>query len=59
MTKIDYINAHNGGIKMYAGFDNFVGWGRGIKWSPYRRALMNHLNVYDVRGENPKYVWKE
>jgi len=28
MTKIDYITAHNGGIKMYAGFDNFVGWGK-------------------------------
>jgi hypothetical protein len=39
--------------------NNFVGWGRGIKWSPYRRALMNHPNVYDVRGEKPKYVWKE
>ena len=39
--------------------NNFVGWGRGIKWSPYRRALMNHPNVYDVKGEEPKYVWKE
>ena len=27
MTNIDYINAHNGGIQMYAGLDNIVGWG--------------------------------
>ena len=36
---------------------DFVGWGRGIKWSPYRRALMNHPNVYDVFDEYPRYVW--
>ena len=28
MTNIDYINAHNGGIQMYAGLDNIVGWGK-------------------------------
>ena len=37
----------------------FVGWGRGIKWTPYRRALMKHENVYDVMGSEPKYVWRE
>ena len=37
----------------------FVGWGRGIKWTPYRRALMNHPNIYDVMDEYPKYIWKE
>ena len=36
---------------------NFVGWGRGIKWTPYRRALMNHPNIYDVMDEQPKYIW--
>ena len=36
----------------------FVGWGRGIKWTPYRRALMKHPNVYDVMGTEPKYVWR-
>ena len=36
----------------------FVGWGRGIKWTPYRRALMKHPNVYDVMGAEPKYVWR-
>jgi glycosyltransferase involved in cell wall biosynthesis len=37
----------------------FVGWGRGIKWTPYRRALMDHPNVYDVYGAEPIYQWKE
>lgn len=37
----------------------FVGWGRGIKWSPYRRALMKHPNIYDSNGENPTYSWKD
>ena len=36
-----------------------LGWGRGIKWTPYRRALMNHPNIYDTMGEYPKYVWSE
>ena len=26
--KIDYINAHNGGIKMYAGVGNVKGWAK-------------------------------
>ena len=34
-------------------------WGRGIKWTPYRRALMNHPNIYDVNGSNPTYCWKD
>ena len=38
---------------------SFVGWGRGIKWSPYRRALMKHPNIYDSNGENPTYSWKD
>ena len=37
---------------------DFVGWGRGIKWTPYRRALMKHPNIYDVLDEYPKYVWR-
>ena len=37
----------------------FVGWGRGIKWSPYRRALMKHPNIYDVNDSEPKYCWNE
>ena len=27
-TKIDFITAHNGGIKMFAGGDNLKGWGK-------------------------------
>jgi len=34
-------------------------WGRGIKWTPYRRALMNHPNIYDINGSNPTYCWKD
>jgi len=30
---------------------DYLGWGRGIKWTPYRRALMNHPNIYDVMDE--------
>ena len=37
----------------------FVGWGRGIKWSPYRRALMNHPNIFDVMDDYPMYVWRD
>ena len=38
---------------------DFVGWGRGIKWTPYRRALMNHPNIYDVMDQQPMYYWKD
>ena len=33
-------------------------WGRGIKWSPYRRALMNHDNIFDVNDKEPIYCWR-
>ena len=36
---------------------DFVGWGRGIKWSPYRRALMNHPKIFDVMDDYPMYIW--
>ena len=36
-----------------------LGWGRGIKWTPYRRALMNHPNIYDTFQEHPIYCWKD
>ena len=38
---------------------DYLGWGRGIKWSPYRRALMNHPNIFDVMDEYPMYVWRD
>ena len=36
-----------------------LGWGRGIKWTPYRRALMKHPNVFDRFQEMPEYCWEE
>lgn len=36
-----------------------LGWGRGIKWTPYRRALMNHPNIMDTNDEIPTYQWVE
>ena len=36
-----------------------LNWGRGIKWTPYRRALIKHPNIYDVNSEEPTYKWKE
>lgn len=38
---------------------NSLNWGRGIKWTPYRRALMNHPNIYDVNSSIPTYCWKD
>ena len=32
-------------------------WGSGIKFTPYRRALMKHPNVSDRRQRIPAYVW--
>ena len=36
-----------------------LGWGIGIKLTPYRRALMNHPNIFDVRDKYPIYCWNE
>ena len=40
-------------------FKSYCGWGRGIKWTSYRRALMNHPNIYDVIESEPIYNWVE
>ena len=37
----------------------WLNWGRGIKWSPYRLALLNHPNIYDVNDGEPTYFWKD
>ncbi len=37
---------------------DFLGWGRGIKWSPYRRALMLHPNIFDVMDSDDRKVAK-
>lgn len=36
-----------------------LGWGRGLKWTPYRRTLMKHPNIFDVAQEFPVYCWKQ
>ena len=36
-----------------------LGWGRGIKWTPYRRALLKNPNIYDVMDQQPMYYWKD
>jgi len=36
-----------------------LNWSRGIKWTPYRRALMNHPNIFDVMDSEPVYNWIE
>jgi len=36
-----------------------LNWGRGIKWTPYRRALMNHPNIFDVYDSEPVYIWRD
>ena len=34
-------------------------WGRGIGWGAYRRALLEHPNIYDTVGAEPLYQWKD
>ena len=36
-----------------------LNWGRGIKWTPYRMALMNHPNIFDVYDSEPVYIWRD
>ena len=36
-----------------------TGWGRGIKFSPYRKALTDHANIFDKMGMLPYYIWKD
>jgi hypothetical protein len=38
-------------------FNSYLGWGRGIKFGPYRRALLNHENIYDTIDPTPYYCW--
>lgn len=38
-------------------FNSYLGWGRGIKFGPYRRALLNHKNIYDTIDSTPYYCW--
>jgi hypothetical protein len=38
-------------------FNSYLGWGRGIKFGPYRRALLRHKNIYDTIDSTPYYCW--
>jgi hypothetical protein len=31
----------------------------GVALNPYRRALLNHPNIYDGDGLEPHYIWKD
>jgi glycosyltransferase involved in cell wall biosynthesis len=43
------------GITKDALFKSRGGWGRGMKWTPYRQRLLSHGAIYDVVGETPTY----
>ena len=34
-----------------------LSWGRGISWTPYRRALLQHPNIFDTVGADSIYQW--
>ncbi len=34
-----------------------LNWGRGIPFTPYRRALLSHPHIYDTMGAVPNYQW--
>ena len=36
---------------------NRLGWGVGIRWTPYRRALLTNPNIYDSMTKDPTYTW--
>ena len=36
-------------------FSANLGWGRGIKFGPYRRALLSNPNIYDIIDPIPSY----
>jgi hypothetical protein len=54
---IDLIRMHKSITK--SELHSIMGWGRGIKWTPYRRALLSHPNIYDTMSVDPTYNWKE
>jgi hypothetical protein len=54
---VEYVKEHKSVTKKEL-FDT-MGWGRGIKWTPYRRALMTHPNIYDTTSSESTYNWRE
>jgi len=55
---VEIIKSH-GSITKKELFEFNIGWGRGIKFTPYRKALMSHPNIYDAVGKYPTYTWVE
>ena len=37
---------------------HYLGWGRGIPWTPYRRALAKHPNITEELTETPRYFYE-
>jgi len=56
-TKLINIIKLKGQITKKELFNSYLGWGRGIKFGPYRRALLNHKNIYDTIDSTPYYCW--
>jgi hypothetical protein len=54
---IDVIQQHGSITKKE--LHSIMGWGRGIKWTPYRRALMEHPNIFDTNTSESTYIWRE
>lgn len=38
---------------------HFLGWGRGVPWTPYRRALSKHPNIVEQLTETPTYCYED
>lgn len=56
-TKLINIIKLKGQVTKKELFNSYLGWGRGIKFGPYRRALLNHQNIYDTIDSTPYYCW--
>ena len=54
---VEYIRLH--GEVRKVDLMRWLRWGRGIKWSPYRRALLNHPNIFEVDSATPTYCWQD
>lgn len=54
---IDIIKDSPTGISKHDLFQQ-LNWGRSIKFSPYRRTLMQHANIKDVGRKFPLYRWQ-
>jgi glycosyltransferase involved in cell wall biosynthesis len=50
-----YIRANSSVTK--AAMIKSLNWGRGIAWTPYRRALLRHPNIFDTTGRDTIYQW--